>query len=81
MNEEDGKGGNLKLRLELPVLTITAKRDIVSAAKIMKARIWQFADNVRVKELNTGHWVQLEVKDEVNSYLEQFFSNLEVTVE
>lgn len=47
----------------------------------MEARVRQFADDVRVKELDTGHWVQLEAKDEVNLYLEQFFSDLEVTVE
>jgi len=29
------------------------------------------------KDLNTGHWLQLEARDEVNKQLDDFFSDIE----
>jgi pimeloyl-ACP methyl ester carboxylesterase len=77
MNEEDEKFANLDPKLDLPVLMITANRDIVATAEMMEKGIRQFADDMRVKKLDTGHWVQLEARDEVNKILEEFFSELE----
>jgi hypothetical protein len=51
MNEEDEKLANLDL--DLPVLMITANRDIVATVEMMEKRIRQFADDVQVKELDT----------------------------
>jgi soluble epoxide hydrolase / lipid-phosphate phosphatase len=80
INAEDEESGDFKARLELPVLMITAKRDIVATAKIMEAGIRQFASDVQVKELDTGHWVQLEARHEVNLSLDRFFADLKTTV-
>ena len=77
MNEEDEKLANLDPKLDLPVLMITANQDIVATAEMMEKGIRNFADNVRVKELDTGHWVQLEAREEVNKYLQEFFSELD----
>jgi pimeloyl-ACP methyl ester carboxylesterase len=81
INDEDEKAGDVKTRLELPVLLITANKDIVASAQIMEAGIRQFADDVRVEEVNTGHWVHLEAKNEVNAYLEAFFTDLQVGID
>ena len=59
------------------MLLITASRDIVATAAVMEKGIRMFAEDVRVKELNTGHWLQLEGKDDVNKILEEFFLELD----
>jgi soluble epoxide hydrolase/lipid-phosphate phosphatase len=64
--------------LELPVLLITANRDMVATAAVMEKGMRQFAEDLRVKELDSGHWVQLEFKDEVNKALEDFISRVEM---
>jgi soluble epoxide hydrolase / lipid-phosphate phosphatase len=68
---------NIDPKLDLPVLLITASRDIVATAAVMEKGIRMFAEDVRVKELNTGHWLQLEGKDDVNKILEEFFLELD----
>jgi soluble epoxide hydrolase / lipid-phosphate phosphatase len=76
LNEEDEKLANIDPKLDLPVLLITANRDIVATAAVMEKGMRTFAEDVRVKELNTGHWLQLEAREEVNKILEGFFSEL-----
>ncbi len=75
LNEEDERASNLDPTLGHPVLMITASRDIVATAAMMERGIRKFSKDVRVKELDTGHWVQLEGRDDVNKYLEEFYSN------
>jgi soluble epoxide hydrolase/lipid-phosphate phosphatase len=77
LNEEDERANNLALTLEHPVLMIKASRDIVATAAMMERGIRQFANDVRLKELDTGHWVQLEAREEINKHLEEFFSELD----
>jgi soluble epoxide hydrolase/lipid-phosphate phosphatase len=77
LNEEDEKLANINPKFDLPVLLITANRDIVTIAAGMEKGTRMFAEDVRVKELNTGHWLQLEGKCDVNKILEEFFLELD----
>ena len=36
-----------------------------------------WAENMRVKELDSAHWVQLERREEVNRALQEFFDEVE----
>jgi len=76
LNEEDEKLANIDPKLDRPVLLITANRDIVATVAAMEKGVRIFAEDVKVKELHTGHWLQLEGKDDVNKILEEFFSDL-----
>jgi len=67
-NEEDEKLANVDPNLLLPVLLITANRDIVgNGAFVIEKGMRMFAEDVWLKILNTGHWLQLEARDEVKN--------------
>jgi predicted alpha/beta-fold hydrolase len=59
LNEEDEMSANIDPNIELPVLLITANRDMVATAAVMEKEIRQFAEEVLVEELDSGHWCSL----------------------
>lgn len=73
LNFQDEEGINTKL--EGPVLMIVAKDDPLSntmAIEAMKEHV-TLAD-LKVVEIVSGHWIQIERKEDVNSALEEFIS-------
>lgn len=74
LNFEDEKSANLDPKLHGPVMMIIAARDALnSGVQEMKALV----DDLRVETLRTGHWVQLEIPDEVNRLLGDFMGGVE----
>lgn len=72
VNQEDELQAQLDPKLHQPVLMVTEKPSAVSMPGFAE-QIRQFADDVTMKEVRTsGHWVQLEARDEVNGILEEF---------
>jgi hypothetical protein len=51
---------------------------MVATAAVMEKGMRQFTENLQVKELDSGHWVQLEFRDEVNKALGDFISRVEM---
>jgi pimeloyl-ACP methyl ester carboxylesterase len=73
VNQDDElQAPQLDPRLHMPVLMLTEKPSAVSLPGFAE-QIKQFADDVTMKEVSTsGHWVQLEARDELNDILEEF---------
>lgn len=62
-------------KLEGPVLMIVAKEDPLSNEMAINA-MKDYVANLKIVEIESGHWVQLEKRDEVNATLEEFFGGL-----
>ncbi|KAL2860944.1 alpha/beta fold hydrolase [Aspergillus lucknowensis] len=73
INEQDEIQENLDPNLSMPVLIVCpqlTKLELPGVEKQMK----QVASDVTFRRVNTsGHWVQLEARDEVNALLKEFF--------
>lgn len=76
LNLEDEKNANLDPILHGPSLMIVARDDPLSNALAVKAMKVN-AENLKVVEISSGHWVQIEKKDEVNTTLEEFFQGVD----
>lgn len=63
----------LDLNLPQRVLMVVAKRDPVGDPKLAEA-MKQFVPDLTWKEVDSGHWLQLEKSEEVNGALEDFFN-------
>jgi len=76
LNLPDDERAKIDPKLEMPVLMIVAKGDPLSnemAINGMRA----YAANMKEVGFESGHWVQIEKRDEVNSALEDFFKAVE----
>ncbi len=62
--------------LEGPVLMIVAKEDPLSNAMAING-MKEFVANLKVVEIECGHWLQIEKRHEVNTALEEFFKTFE----
>lgn len=51
---------------------MVADRDPLAIAANQLSNTLPFAKNIRVRTVNSGHYMQLEVPDEVNKHLHQF---------
>ena len=72
LNLEDEVQANISARIACPVLMVFPAHvaDQFSAGSQSK----DVADDLTVKGVNTsGHWLQLETRDEVNAILKEFF--------
>jgi soluble epoxide hydrolase / lipid-phosphate phosphatase len=79
LNLKDEEEAKLDPKLEGPVLMIVAKGDPLSnviAINAMKDNV----ESLKIVEFNSGHWVQIEKREEVNATLEEFFKGLEKKV-
>lgn len=52
-----------------PVFFGAAKRDAIGVAQFQIHGTTQACSNLTVREIDAGHWIQLEKKDEVNQEL------------
>lgn len=67
--------------LDDPVLLITAIHDKIGRPELEERRMRSFATtNLRVEQVDTGHWPHMERKDEVNDYIEIFIAKIESEV-
>ena len=62
--------------IEEPTLLVTCSKDPVGAPAVAEAATRPFVKNLQVKQIDTGHWLQLEKPDEVNQMLKDFFEGL-----
>ncbi|KAF4605093.1 hypothetical protein EYR40_003876 [Pleurotus pulmonarius] len=62
-----------------PVFFAAAKRDAIGVAQFQIHGTTQACSNLTVREIDTGHWIQLEKKDEVNQELEAWLNNVLAT--
>ncbi|KAH9916902.1 Alpha/Beta hydrolase protein [Fomitopsis serialis] len=75
---EDDKGiPQERLPLPLPVLYIGGKQDCVNPSALALRTSTQLCSDLTVKELDTGHWLQLEAPDEVNETLKEWVETVE----
>ena len=62
--------------IEQPTLLVTCSKDPVGAPEMAEAGTRPLVKNLQVKQIDTGHWLQLEKPDEVNQILKTFFEGL-----
>ena len=62
--------------IKKPALFIACKKDYVAVPMLQEENIRPWAKDLRVKELDSAHWVQLQKRDEVNAYLQDFFDEV-----
>ena len=62
--------------IKKPALFIACKKDYVAVPALQDENIRPWAKDLRVKELESAHWVQLQKRDEVNACLQDFFDEV-----
>jgi soluble epoxide hydrolase/lipid-phosphate phosphatase len=68
------QAGALDPQIKCPVLAIDSAPSAASLPGFMEGTLGAFAKDLRFKKAKTkGHWVQIESRDEVNEWLEEFF--------
>lgn len=63
-------------QFDQPTLLVTCSRDPVAVANMQEETTKQYAKNLRIKQLETGHWVQLEQPSKVNEIIQEFVESL-----
>lgn len=64
--------------VEQPTLLVTCSGDPVAPPDFVEGGTRSFIRNLKVKQVDTGHWLLLEKPDEVNGILKDFFESLNV---
>ena len=59
-----------------PTLMLLCEKDYVAVPELQLAAAKPYIDDLRLKILDSAHWVQLQKRDEVNRYLEEFFDEV-----
>ena len=65
------------LHVTKPALFIACAKDYVGVSWMQEQNMRPWAKDMRVKELDSAHWVQLEKREEVNRALQDFFDEVE----
>ena len=60
-----------------PALFIACAKDYVAVPKLQEEGMRPWVGDLRVKELDSAHWVQLQRREEVNHALQEFFNEVE----
>jgi len=63
-------------QFERPTLLVTCSKDPIAVADIQEKTTKQYAKSLRIKQLETGHWVQLEQPSKVNGIIQEFIESL-----
>jgi pimeloyl-ACP methyl ester carboxylesterase len=61
--------------LKCPVLLVLAARDTIALPSVQLEDTQRHVKNLTVKQVSTGHWPMEEAADEINSFLQDFFTN------
>lgn len=64
------------MQFERPTLLVTCHKDPIVVADMQEKTTKQYANNLRVKHLETGHWVNLEQPSKVNEIIQEFVTDL-----
>ena len=59
-------------RVNLPTLLVVGSKDCVTRPEAARQSTAKWVKDVRVEELDCGHWIQLEEADRLNSLLIKF---------
>ena len=74
--EDDARIPAERATIEQPTLLVTCRNDPAGIPAMAEEGTRASARNLEVKQLDTGHWVQLEKPDEVNQLLKEFLEGL-----
>lgn len=66
----------LKTVVHVPILLVTAKNDQLTILVVQEQMTRPYIKNLRVKCVDSEHWVRLEAKDEVNAMIEELLLEL-----
>lgn len=64
-------------RITKPALFIACKKDFVAVPRLQVEGMRPWVEDLRVKELDSAHWVQLQRREEVNRTLQGFLNEVE----
>ena len=62
--------------IQQPTLLLTCRDDPIGVPVLQEAATKPFVRNLTIKQIDTGHWPQLEKPDEVNEILKTFLEGL-----
>ena len=65
-------------KTHLPTLFIGVNNDPIVDTEVENQLITNFSSQPTLKSVNAGHWPQLQVPDQVNSILKDFFAGLHI---
>lgn len=60
-----------------PALFIACAKDYVAVPRLQEEGMRPWVADLRVKELDSAHWVQLQRREEVNRALQKFFNEVQ----
>jgi len=66
----------LKAAVDVPTLLVTAKNDQLTIPIVQEQMTGPHIKDLEVKCVDSGHWVRLEAKDEVNAMIEEMLLEL-----
>ena len=75
INLEEEQTAKLDPKVAAPVLMIVANNDPLSNEIAINA-MHPYIANLKVVRIDSGHWIQIEKKEEVNVILEDFFKSV-----
>lgn len=79
INLEDEKESQITPALSMPVLLTCPKKSELEMPGLEEGMRAVCAGDLVVRRVSTeGHWVQLEAREEVNRFLEEFFEGIGV---
>jgi soluble epoxide hydrolase/lipid-phosphate phosphatase len=76
LNVEEQEKANLDPKLNIQALMIAGKHDVVSRPDLALEGMNAYVSKFRFEVVESGHWPQLEQRDEVNGLLKEFWSSL-----
>lgn len=65
-----------RVSVDKPVLMLLCLRCPITLADFYEQSTRPYVRDLQVKRMDTGHWPQLEAKEETNRYLSEFFDGV-----
>ena len=62
--------------LTMPTMVVVSTKDYVTRADMQLKSTKEFLKDCRVETLDCGHWIPLEARDELNSFLKSFANDI-----
>lgn len=76
--DETSASPPLEPKLHMPVLYVESSHDPISGGERAIQGMQALIPDLTVKKVASGHWVQLEKADEINTILEEFVKGVDV---